>query len=196
MAVVLLAGGEGRRIGGGKPLRLLGGRTLLARALEAAAGWSDTVAVAVRDPGQASGLGNAQLVLDDPAIEGPLGGLASALRFARGRGRDAVLTLPCDMPFLPNDLLQRLSAAMGDRNAAIAASGGSLHPVCGLWRTAALAALPEHAASGGRSLRGFAKAVGYAEMDWPTAPADPFFNVNREEDLARAARLLKGLDPG
>src|SRR5690606_13574518 len=115
-----------------------------------------SIAVAVRDATQVGDTGNAELVLDDSAIEGPLGGLASALRFARERGRQAVLTLPCDMPFLPNDLLQRLSAAMGVKNAAIAASGGSLHPVCGLWRMAALTALPAYAASGRRSLRGFA----------------------------------------
>ena len=46
MRIVILAGGAGRRIGGGKPLRMLGGVTLLDRALAIARAWSDEVLVA------------------------------------------------------------------------------------------------------------------------------------------------------
>ena len=52
VAVVILAGGEGTRIGGGKPLRRLAGERLIDHALRTAHGWSNMVAVAVRDPGQ------------------------------------------------------------------------------------------------------------------------------------------------
>jgi molybdopterin-guanine dinucleotide biosynthesis protein A len=48
MRIVILAGGEGRRIGGGKPQRMLGGETLLDRALGRARSWSDEVLVAAR----------------------------------------------------------------------------------------------------------------------------------------------------
>jgi molybdopterin-guanine dinucleotide biosynthesis protein A len=44
--IVILAGGEGRRIGGGKPMRMLGGETLLDRALAIGRRWSDDVLVA------------------------------------------------------------------------------------------------------------------------------------------------------
>ena len=189
IAAVVLAGGEGRRIGGGKPLRLLGGETLLARALGQAAAFSDRVALAVRAPGQVEAPGGVAVIPDAP-VEGPLGGLAAALEYARHEGRAAVLTLPCDMPFTPVDLGARLGAAIGEHAVALASSGGRLHPVCGLWRVTALDHLPAYAASGRRSLWGFAEAVGFTAVDWSVAPADPFFNVNTTEDLAEAEARL------
>jgi molybdenum cofactor guanylyltransferase len=170
MRIVILAGGQGRRIGGGKPQRLLGGETLLARALARARSWSDDVLVAGGET-------------DVPGIEGPLGGVAAALAL----GGD-VLTIGCDMPFLPDDLPDRLR---GNTAATVAASGGRLHPVCALWRARAAEGLADYVASGQRSLRGFAEAVGYETVAWDTDPVDPFFNINDEADLARAEALLR-----
>ena len=173
MRIVILAGGEGRRIGGGKPQRLLGGETLLDRALRKARRWSDEVLVAAREGGD---------LRDDPAIEGPLGGVAAAL----GLGED-VLTISCDMPFLPDDLPERL---VSHEVATLAASGGRLHPVCALWKAGARDALPAYLATGRRSLTGFAEAVGYRAVEWQVEPFDLFFNINDEADLARAEALL------
>lgn len=182
-AVVILAGGEGRRIGGGKPHRLLGGRTLIERAIERARAWSAEVAVAVRAPEQIVDPG-VPLLVDPPGLEGPLGGLASALRFGRG----TVLTIPCDAPFLPDDLPERLAAALPGHAAALAASDGRVHPVCGLWRTEALARLPAYAASGRRSLIGFAEAIGFVAVE---CPSHCFFNINSAGDLAEAEARLR-----
>lgn len=189
LVVLVLAGGEGSRIGGGKPQRRLGGETLLDRALAEARAWSDEVRVAFRSPEASAALGALGLA-DDPDIAGPLGGLASGLRFARQAGRGALLTLPCDMPFLPADLAPRLAAAIGKATAAVAASGGQLHPVCALWRTEAADRLPEYLESGRRSLRGFADLVGHVAVEWPAEPVDPFFNINTPEDLSRAEDRL------
>ena len=189
LAVVILAGGEGKRIGGDKPLRLLGGARLIDRAEDAARSWSDVLAVAVRDPAQAGEI-DVPLVIDDRLIEGPLAGLASALRFARESDCGSLLTIPADMPFLPADLGPRLAAEIAGAGAVIAASGGELHPVCGLWSVGALDALPDYLATGRRSLRGFAEAVGLRTVEWPVEPADPFLNINTLEDLAAAERLI------
>ncbi len=189
IAAVVLAGGEGRRIGGAKPQRTLAGRTLLERAVGQASAFSDLTAVAVRGLPPA-GADNGLALIEDAPWEGPLGGLAAALAFARLRGRAAVLTLPCDMPLIPTDLASRLAATLGGHGAALAASGGRLHPVCGLWRVETLDALPAYAATGQRSLKGFAAAVGCVTAEWPAGPVDPFFNVNTADDLARAEALL------
>jgi len=195
LVVVVLAGGEGRRIGGVKATRMLGGRTLLERELERAAGWSGEVAVAVRAEGQASAPAGVDLLTDDPGIPGPLAGIASALRFAAARGAKTVLTLPCDAPFLPDDLVDRLAEALTPvAGVALARSRGQFHPTCALWRAGegALAALAAYAATGRGALMGLADAVGWVAVDWPVEPLDPFFNVNTAEDLARAEGLLKG----
>lgn len=188
IAAVVLAGGEGRRIGGGKPQRRLCGQTLLTRALAHARIYSGAVAVAVREPSQVFPPPDAVLIAD-AAWEGPLGGLAAALTFASETGCDAALTLPCDMPFVPPDLALRLGDAL-EGGAALASSGGRLHPVCGLWRVDCLEHMLAYAAAGRRSLKGFAAEVGFIAVDWVTEPVDPFFNVNTAEDLGLAETLL------
>lgn len=189
IAVGILAGGEGKRIGGRKPLRMLGSMSLLDRAIDYASALSKTFVVVVREEGQV-GQADIPVIRDDPAVEGPLAGLVSALRFARDEGAGAVLTIPADMPFLPPDLAGRLAEALWPNGAAIACSCGHLHPVCGLWSTGALDGVPQYLASGRRSLKGLAEAVGYAAVEWPTDPVDPFFNINSQRDLAQAERLL------
>ena len=93
------------------------------------------------------------------------------------------------MPFLPADLPERLGRTR--EAAALAESGGRLHPVCALWRARAADGLAVYAASGRRSLHGFAEAVGYEAVAWDTDPIDPFFNVNDADDLARAEALIR-----
>ena len=187
VAVVILAGGEGSRIGGAKPLQLLAGERLIDRALRQAAGWSNLVAIAVRDPAQVEPV-HVPMIPDVPEIAGPLGGLAAALRFVGGGGAEFVLTIPTDMPFLPGDLLGRLFAAIGEHACALASSGGHVHPVCGLWRTSAVDRVDEYLAGGRRSLKGFAQMIGCRKVAWPVEPLDPFFNVNTAEELAHAER--------
>ena len=190
LAVVILAGGEGKRIGGDKPLRLLGGKRLIDHVVEVARSWSDVLAVAVRHPAQAGEI-EVSRIIDDPSIEGPLGGLAAALRYARESECEFLLTIPADMPFLPAELGPRLATEIAGARAAIAASGGALHPVCGLWSVGALDALADYLATGRRSLRGFAEAVGLRAVEWPVELVDPFFNINSPEDLAAAESCLR-----
>lgn len=189
IAVAVLAGGEGSRIGGGKPLIELGGRTLIERAYDRAKSWSSSAIVAIRTPEQ---LGSIQLpwIADAAGIEGPLAGLAAALEWGCRQGAEALLTIPCDMPFLPQDLPRRLIDGVSESGAAIASSGGVLHPVCGLWRNEAIYKFPDYCSSGRRSLRGFAGHLGYSEVEWPMDPCDPFFNINSPADLAMAESLI------
>jgi molybdopterin-guanine dinucleotide biosynthesis protein A len=192
LVVVILAGGESLRIGGGKPLRTLGGETLLARALAAARSWSGDVAVSVRSEEQLGDL-PVPVLVDESDVAGPVAGLSAALRHAQGRSKAFLLTIPCDMPFLPADLVLQLAEAMGDDVAvALASSNGHLHPVCALWRSIALDRLPDYLDSGGRSLRGFAEHVGFTAVAWPSAPIDPFFNINTGDELDRAEAILAG----
>jgi molybdopterin-guanine dinucleotide biosynthesis protein A len=168
---------------------MLGGVSLLDRAAAYAHPLSKVFAVAVRDEGQVKGA-DTPVIRDEEGIAGPLAGLVSALRFANEQYAEAVLTIPADMPFLPTDLAQRLIDGLGNVGAAIARSGGHLHPVCGLWSTRAIDLVPDYLASTRRSLKGFAETVGYVAVDWPDEPVDPFFNINSAQDLVQAEHLL------
>jgi len=191
VAAVILAGGAGKRIGGAKPLRRLSGERLIDRAVREARGWSDAVAIAVREAAQVQPV-DTGLVHDEPGVAGPLGALIAGLRFARAEGRSLLLTIPADTPFLPADLLERLLEAIGDHGCALAVSGGQLHPVCGLWRISVLEQVPDYLSSGRRSLKGFAELAGHVAVEWPGGPSDPFLNINTAEDLVRAERRAAG----
>lgn len=191
LLVAVLAGGAGSRIGGAKPLRLLGGESLIARAIGAARHWSPDVMVVARAPDQVAPI-DVPFVPDAPGAEGPIAGLAAALRAGRAAGHRFVLTIPCDTPFLPADLAPRLEQALTDQaGAAIASSGGRLHPACALWRIRALPAIGPYLASGRASLRGFAAEIGFVTADWPIAGVDPFLNINNAEELAAAQALVR-----
>lgn len=191
LVTAILAGGAGQRIGGAKPERCLAGISLLAHTLKAARGWGAPTVLVLREATQVSEFHD-RVILDDPDIPGPLGGLASALAWADLDGVDRVLTVPCDMPFLPADLRIRLNQALtGDKGVAVAASDGRLHPVCALWRTSALAVLLQRAGDGRLSLNGLSEAAGRAVVDWPIDRRDPFLNINTPEDLALAEAMAR-----
>jgi molybdopterin-guanine dinucleotide biosynthesis protein A len=192
-AVVILAGGEGRRIGGGKPLRRLAGATLIDHALRQATHLSPIVAISVKDRRELGAIADVPLLIDGQG-EGPIAGIAAALGFARSQGLDFVLTIPCDTPLLPPDLLSLLSGTLGaEHGAAVATSGAKLHPSCALWRSRTVDALPAYLASGRSSLKGFAAEVGMVEVEWPDSPFDPFFNVNSLDDLAAGEARIRSL---
>lgn len=192
IAVLVLAGGEGRRMGGGKAGRMLAGRRLLDRAIAAARRCGGAVAVGVRSPEQFADPRDIARVVDCEGIGGPLASLAAGLAWAASGGAGSLLAIPCDAPFLPRDLGVRLSmrARVSGATVAIPSSCGRLHPACGLWRVHALARLPAYLAGKGRSLIGFAEHLDYAVEDWGAPACDPFFNVNTPQDLAIAEAWL------
>jgi len=187
VVAVVLAGGEGRRMGGRKPLRRFGHDRLIDRAVAQASGYCPQVAVAVRSPLQIPDLRGVRLLLDDTALAGPLAGVASAMAFALAEGAGHVLTIPCDTPRLPADLLQRLAGALqggGPARVAVAESGRRLHPACALWPADGLEALRAYAARGRASLHGFAGELCMSIVGWDVRGGDPFANANTPEDLA------------
>ena len=181
VAIVIAAGGQGQRMGGDKPARKLAGRSMLERAIDAAQTWGDTIAIAVREPGQAAN-SNLPVLLDSAENLGPISALASAFRFAIRQHCSHVLLVACDMPFLPRDLLPRLAAAIGDKGAALPVSEGHLQAMAGLWRVAP-DQLAAFIAQGGRSLRRFAEVQEATEIQWP---ADGSGNAFEDiDDLAQ-----------
>lgn len=188
--VAILAGGLGTRVGGEKPKLQLGGISLLDHALVKARHYSTMVAVSIGSHGAEIEC-DAVVLRDSMDIAGPIAGLDAALQFAARIGAVHVMIIPCDTPFLPTDLLQRLSSGIGSAAAALPRHAGQLHPASSLWRVdVATKSLPQYNSTGRRSLWGFAETLGYAAVDVPTTAPDPFLNINTPEALAEAEHLL------
>ncbi|MFD1034394.1 molybdenum cofactor guanylyltransferase [Sphingomonas hankookensis] len=167
----ILGGGRSSRFGSDKALAMLDGEALIDRVAAALAPQVDALIVVGRNhPGLTA-------VADRPAPDlGPLGGIAGALHYAATKGFDRVLTVPCDAPFLPDDLRQHLSVA------GPATFLDSL-PVIGWWPATAASALDQLLAEGGsRSVRAFADRIGAVGIAGATIA-----NVNTPDDLVRIA---------
>lgn len=194
---VVLAGGLARRMGGGdKPLRDIGGQTILARVITRLKPQCETLLLSANgDPLQFASLGLPVIADEVKGNPGPLAGILAGLDWAAAHRPAAqwVLTAPGDCPFLPGDLVVRLRQAVSDRDAelAVAASQGRSHPVVGLWKVALREALREAlVVEGLRKVTGWTARRRVATVAWPVDPVDPFFNANTVEDLTEAERLL------
>ena len=194
--VVIIAGGSGKRIGGGKPSHCLAGETLLSHAINKAQLYSQVFAVA-SGAEQVSICPGIRLLPDQQDIQGPIAGLHAAINFGIEIGAQYVMIMPCDTPFLPDNLLDILYAEIGVAMAALSQHAGRIHPACSLWHTDVFPLFPEYLAAGRRSLIGFAEFSGHVTAEIPAATAatiDPFFNINTGDDLAEAERILANLD--
>ncbi|WP_354701452.1 Molybdenum cofactor guanylyltransferase [Paraconexibacter sp. AEG42_29] len=205
-AGAVLAGGQGRRIGGEKAAVVVGGRTLLDRAVETVGRVARPVAVVARpetalppppapvadsfgtDAGRFLSAGAPEVWLEPAdAPRHPLTGVVYALEQAEGR---AVLVCAVDLPLLDPATLRviLIAAALApDAPAVVPRTGRHLQVLCALYRPEAL-----------DGLRGFdpdARAIDVVEALGPAiVPFDddtPFTNVNRPEDVTAAERLLK-----
>ncbi len=139
---LILAGGQGRRMGGvDKGLQMLRGKPMVAWVLERLAPQVDEVIVNANQNGtEYARLGHRVAPDQIGGFAGPLAGLQAGLKTA---AHPLVVTVPCDSPFLPHDLVARLREAMQRSGAdlAVAKTGDQPHPVFSLVRTAVLANL-------------------------------------------------------
>jgi len=194
---VILAGGLGRRMGGGdKPMRPVAGRAILDRVIERLRPQcTELILNANGDPARFAAFG-LPVVADTVANHpGPLAGVIAALDWVAQRrpGVRWVASVAGDCPFLPRDLVARLHEALKAQDAelAVAASAGQPHPVIGLWSVALREELRHALVDEGIRKVGLVTArYRLATVSWPVEPVDPFFNANTPEDLAEAERLM------
>jgi molybdenum cofactor guanylyltransferase len=193
---VLLAGGLARRMGGGdKPMRTIGGRTILGRVIARLAPQCDGLILnANGDPARFASFGLPVIADGVADFPGPLAGILAALDWAAANRPDVkfILSAAADCPFLPRDLVARLRGALDAEKAelAVAASDGQSHPVIGLWSVGLRDQL-RHAlvVEDIRKIDRWTARYRLATVTWPVKPLDPFFNANTMDDIAEAERL-------
>ncbi|NIZ08308.1 molybdenum cofactor guanylyltransferase MobA [Pseudooceanicola sp. HF7] len=197
---VILAGGLSRRMGGvDKALMTFGRGTLIGQVVDRFEPQVSRLAINA-NAGTAgySALGLPVIADSLPDHPGPLAGVLAAMDWAAEQGAAQVVTAAADTPFLPGDLVPQLllAAELGGKDRAVAASvdaRGELrdHPTFGLWPVARREELRRALQAGLRRMRDWADAERTARAVFPSELGDPFFNINRPEDLAQAQAMLK-----
>jgi molybdenum cofactor guanylyltransferase len=188
ITTVILAGGLGTRIGGAKGLQPLHGRALIDWVLDSVSRQSEEVLI------NANGVHDDYLCFGYPVIAdqtpnwpGPLAGLQSALRLA---SHDWVASVPCDTPFLPDDLISLLYKAVSTIStveASVAVVAGKRQPTIALYHKNVLPKLDAYLNSGGRKVNSWLETLQLSEAVLDDAIA--FTNINTLDDLAHAKQV-------
>ena len=180
---VILAGGQGRRMGGvDKGLKVLRGKPMVAWVLERFAPQVKEVLInANQNLERYAALGHRVIPDEIAGYAGPLAGLHRGLTEA---AHALVATVPCDSPFLPSDLIQRLRGAIDntESDVAVAKTGDQPHPVFCLCRKSVLPGLTKFLAGGGRKIDAWYAKLKVVEVPFDDQPG-AFSNINTEDEL-------------
>jgi len=199
VCAVVLAGGEGRRMGGvDKGLQLLDGKPLARHALQRlqaqTLGAPRTLAINANRNQALYASWDLPVWIDAVGgFAGPLAGFHTALQHCAST-HDYLLTVPCDSPLFPLDLLARLAHALATGHAPIAMASAPdgpqdpalrRQPVFCLLRTSLLPSLEQYLQEGGRKIDAWTQAQGQVEVAFnqPHDNGRAFFNANTLAEL-------------
>jgi molybdopterin-guanine dinucleotide biosynthesis protein A len=181
---VVLAGGQGRRMGGvDKGLQPLRGKPMVGWVLARFRSQVDEILINANQNLEIYGALGYRVVRDEiGGFAGPLAGLHAGLSAAT---YPLVATVPCDSPFLPADLVFRLKNALQENDLAVAKTGDQPHPVFVLLKTSLKRNLETFLTGGGRKIDAWYASLKVVEVPFDDE-ADAFRNINTLEELGKA----------
>ena len=194
LAGVILAGGRSRRMGGRfKALAPLGGKPLIRHVIDRLQPQVRSLVLSVeKHVPDFEVFGLPQVEDPAPGSRGPLGGLLSAMANMEV-DCDWMLLAPCDAPFLPLELAERLlkCALNDDQAGCVVRYAAEVQPTFSLWHRRLLPRLEEAVLEEGMAgFKQFLRDTPVAILDWESSDPSPFFNINDPDALEEAAILL------
>ena len=137
--------------------------------------------------------GDKALVDQVEGFQGPLMGLYTALLSDQLSAADYLMMVPCDGPFLPDNLVAKLHQQIVQTDADIASVRyqGFAQPTFSLWHKRALPDIEQALLVGKNGgFKPLLQRLNAVYLDWPEQDPSPFFNINTPQDLALAEKLL------
>ena len=194
---VILAGGLARRMGGGdKSMLQLGGRRILDYVIESAQNQLQTVIINANGDPQRFAEFNLPVQADIvPDFAGPLAGVVSAMAWVKQNQPSIthIITLAADTPFFPADYVTRMLELMQLKGQRLACASyqGRTQPVFGLWPVDLFDDLYKALVEDDiRKVDRFTAPYGVADVAFDELTHNPFFNVNKPEDIAIGEQQL------
>ncbi len=180
---LILAGGKGSRMGGvDKGLQAFRGRRLVDHVYERFAPQVGGVIINANQNHEEYKTFGVRVVSDAiGGYAGPLAGLFAGLSISK---RPFLASVPCDSPFLPADLIERLYQRIDETGAelAVAKTGEQPHPVFSLVRRGVLDHLADFLKGGGRKIDAWYATLNVVEVAFDDEP-EAFSNINTREEL-------------
>ena len=183
VSCVVLAGGRAMRMGGmDKGLISLQNKPLIQHVISRLRPQVDEILInANREIAQYKTFDLKVLQDENQDFAGPLAGILLVLKHAK---HELALSVPCDSPLLPLDLVARLYNGMLESHAdiAVASSDGNVHPVFCLMKKSVLPSLVDFLDAGERKVSAWQKSQAYCEVDFSDCN-NAFVNLNTLEEL-------------
>jgi molybdopterin-guanine dinucleotide biosynthesis protein A len=181
---LILAGGKGSRMGGvDKGLQAFRGKRLVDHVYERLAPQVGGVIISANQNQEAYRTFGVRVVSDAiGGFAGPLAGFHAGLSVSK---RPFLASVPCDSPFLPEDLIARLYARIDETGAelVVAKTGDQPHPVFSLMRRGVLDHLSDFLKTGGRKIDAWYATLNVVEVPFDDE-AEAFSNINTLDELA------------
>ncbi len=192
---MVLAGGEGRRMGGrDKGLEPFAGLPLVGHVVKRLEGQVAELLINANRNADAYRFFADRVIADvvmdgaEGGFKGPLMGIYSGLQAAK---TPWLLVVPCDSPALPDDVVARMVQGIGQHDIAVAFDGERLHPVVALLRTSLADDLAATLAEGERKIDRWYARHAWCKVDMSDCP-DAFANLNTEEEKLHLEKVLMG----
>jgi molybdopterin-guanine dinucleotide biosynthesis protein A len=183
---VILAGGQGRRIGGSKAIVNLRGRPLISYPLEAMWRALGNVAIVAKIDTELPSVAGATVWVEPDEPRHPLLGIVHALGLAEGR---PVMVCAVDLPFVSSGLIRRITETeRGTAPAVIATGDGRSQPLLGCYHPEALERLT--AALQREDVPVVEAVASLDPRSYAVEDPDALFNVNSPDDLLQASAML------
>ena len=193
---VVLAGGKSRRFGRDKSQVKLGDKILIDYILSEILDFYNDILIVANEPIKFLDSNKITLIEDIRKGLGPLGGVFSAMKWVRDNKKDYewVSTFPVDTPFFKKDHLSKFYKEIDLNKSKLffMKSKNTRHNIFGLWSLELFEKLESALNSGDRKVELWANEIGVKTIDFEHENnKDPFFNINTEEELEIAKKLLK-----
>jgi molybdenum cofactor guanylyltransferase len=188
IAALILAGGNGSRLGGvDKAFLDLNGQSLITHLLNRLTRQVKKIAISANGDTRRFDPLDLEVLPDGPFLGvGPLAGVARGLEWAEQQMAESLITIPVDTPFIPLDLVERLTPAPS-----VAVFGGRQHHLVAHWQISARPSLMHFLEIGAPyKVRNFLRVCDARQISFD-GPRDPFLNINAPDDFESARARLE-----
>ena len=193
---VVLAGGKSKRFGKDKSQVKLGNKILIDYVLTEIIDFYNDILIVTNEPIKFLNSNKISIINDFKKGLGPLGGVLSAMKWVKDNKKNYkwISTFPIDTPFFKKEHLSKFykEINLDESNLFFMKSKNTRHNIFGLWSVELFEKLELALDRGDRKVELWANEIGVKTIDFEDENnKDPFFNINTEEELEIAKKLLK-----
>jgi len=190
----VLAGGKSQRFGEDKSQVKLNGKFLIDYILSEIIDEFKEILIVSNNQIKFKNYENISLINDFKKDQGPLGGVLSAMKWAKEKNNKYkwISTFPVDTPFFKKEILQKFLSEINSEESKLffIKSNNTRHNIFGIWSIDLMKKLENDLNEGQRKVELWANSVGVKVIDIEFINDDPFFNINTKKDLEKAKEKI------